>query len=280
MNDYIERHRVEGKVHLDKIETETKGDFLDKAAGRARLDELIAELRELQYRLYAEDKQSLLVVLQAPDAAGKDGTIRKVFGPLNPQGVKTHPFKVPTRRERSHDFLWRIHRATPATGQIAVFNRSHYEDVLVVRVEKLVEKAVWARRYDHINHFESLLADRGTRIVKIFLHISPEEQLERFGKRLFNADKHWKLNEGDYAAREKWDEYASAYEDAMARCNTDAAPWYVIPADRKWYRDVAVAEIIAATLRDMKPAFPPVEADLDEIRRLYAEAGGQPIPID
>lgn len=279
MTNFFKRHRVEPgkKVDLDDFETKVTDPFDSKAEAREHLDRVTERLGELQYRLYAEQKQSLLVVLQAPDAAGKDGTIRKVFGPLNPQGVKTSPFKVPSSKERAHDFLWRIHAATPAQGDIAVFNRSHYEDVLVVRVEDLVPKSVWQRRYDHINHFESLLADRGTRIVKIYLHISRDEQLERFGERLANQQKHWKLNAGDYRAREKWDDYKSAYQDAIERCGSDHAPWFVIPADKKWYRDVAVAEIICQTLADMDPQFPPVEADIDEITRLYQSHGGKPV---
>lgn len=279
MTDFIKRHRVEKgqKIDLDDFDTKVSDPFESKTEAREHLTRVTEQLQDLQYRLYAEQKQSLLVVLQAPDAAGKDGTIRKVFGPLNPQGVKTSPFKVPSTEERSHDFLWRIHSKAPAVGDIAVFNRSHYEDVLVVRVEELVAKSIWQQRYDHINHFESLLVDRGTRIVKIYLHISRDEQLERFGERLANPDRHWKLNAGDYAAREKWDEYKSAYEDMMQRCNSDDAPWFVIPADKKWYRDVAVAEIIHQTLRQMDPQYPPVEADIDEIRRLYKKYGGKPV---
>lgn len=276
MNDFIKTHRIEPgqSVDLDQIETRSKGEFQSKSEGRERLAELTESLREVQYRLHAEQRQSLLVVLQAPDAAGKDGTIRKVFGPLNPQGVKTHPFKVPTPIERRHDFLWRVHSKTPAAGEIAVFNRSHYEDVLVVRVKDLVPRSIWEPRYEHINAFEKLLVDSGTRVLKFYLHVSFEEQLERFGKRLSNPAKHWKLNDADYEAREAWSDYRAAYQDMIKRCNSDDSPWHVIPADRKWYRDVAVAEIVLATLREMDPQYPPVEADLDRYAELFEAAGG------
>ncbi len=219
--------------------------------------------------MFTEGKQSLLCVLQAPDAAGKDGLIRKVLGRMNPQGCRTYPFKVPSKEEAAHDFLWRIHKCTPAKGMVSVFNRSHYEDVLVVRVEDLVPAKVWKKRYEIINQFESMLAENGTTILKFYLHISTEEQLERFGKRLDRPEKHWKLNPGDYAAREKWGDYRKAYEDVFAKCNQRSAPWFVIPADHKWYRDAAVAGIVHETLKKMNPQLPPVDVDLDEIRRLY-----------
>ena len=275
---FATKHRVaEGKkCDLDKMDTKSRGPFEDKAEGEAFTRQAVDEIRELQYRMFVERKQSLLIVLQAPDAAGKDGLIRNVLGKMNPQGCRTYPFKVPTEKEASHDFLWRIHRATPAAGMVSIFNRSHYEDVLVVRVEDLVPKPVWKRRYDHINHFESLLSDRGTRILKFFLHISPEEQLERFGKRLERPEKHWKLNDGDYRARSKWWDYRKAYEDAIEKCSSDHAPWYVLPCDHKWYRNASAAAIVLDTLRDMDPQLPPVEEDLDEIRRLYEAANEDP----
>lgn len=275
--DPTEEHRIEpGKrPNLDKIDSKIMGPFGDKLQGVDYLAETIPKICELQYRLFVEQKQSLLVVLQAPDAAGKDGAIRHVFAAMNPQGCRTHPFKVPTAQESSHDFLWRIHAATPAAGMVAIFNRSHYEDVLVVRVEDLVKKSVWKKRYDDINHFESLLIDRGTRILKFYLHISLEEQLERFGERLEDPAKHWKLNPGDYEARQKWDDYRDAYEDAIEQCNCDHAQWHVIPADRKWYRNAAIAGIVLKTLQDMNPQFPPVTVDLNEIRQLYDAAAGK-----
>ncbi|TWU46892.1 polyphosphate kinase 2 family protein [Rubripirellula reticaptiva] len=269
--DFIKRHRVEpGKAaKLKSISTDDTGDVKNKAEAKEITADLTKEIRDLQYRMFVEQKQSLLVVLQAPDAAGKDGLIRKVLGQMNPQGCRTYPFKVPSEIERAHDFLWRIHKCTPAKGMVSIFNRSHYEDVLVVRVEDLVPKSVWSKRYNIINQFESNLAAAGTRILKFYLHISPAEQLERFKKRLDNPDKHWKLNAGDYTARDKWDAYRESYEDAIEKCNSDESPWFVIPADNKWYRDASVAGIVHQTLTDMNPQMPPVDVDLDEIRALY-----------
>ncbi|MCS7471206.1 polyphosphate kinase 2 family protein [Stieleria sp. ICT_E10.1] len=256
-------------VSLKKRETKTKGPFDEKADAVAATEKNIATIQDLQYRMYVEAKQSLLIVLQAPDAAGKDGVIRKVLGKMNPQGCRTYPFKAPSSVELAHDFLWRIHSCTPARGKVAIFNRSHYEDVLAVRVQKLVPESVWRPRYEIINDFERNLAANGTRILKFYLHISPEEQLERFRKRLENPAKHWKLNPGDYEARDQWGEVRRAYEDAFEHCSTKYAPWYVIPADHKWFRDAAISSIVAKTLSEMDPQFPPVEVDLDEIRRLY-----------
>jgi PPK2 family polyphosphate:nucleotide phosphotransferase len=237
----------------------TPGFDGDKDASRARLKELRHELSAFQERLWAEKSQSLLVVLQALDAGGKDGLIRKVITAFNPQGTRVTSFGVPTEEELRHDFLWRIHAATPGKGRIGVFNRSHYEDVLVVRVNELVPQEVWEPRYEQINAFEASLAASGTRIVKFYLHISRAEQKARFQKRLDNPEKHWKWSSGDLDARAKWDAFQSAYTDALARCSTAVAPWFVIPADRKWYRDLAVAEILASTAREMDPQWPAAE---------------------
>jgi PPK2 family polyphosphate:nucleotide phosphotransferase len=274
MTDFIKKHLVDPKKKLDlgSIETREAGPFESKEEARTFTDEAVHRMRELQYRMFVEDKQSLLIVLQAPDAAGKDGLIRKVLGRMNPQGCRTFPFKAPTPTELAFDFLHRVHACTPATGQVSIFNRSHYEDVLVVRVEKLVPTKVWQKRYEHINAFESLLAERGTKILKIFLHISHEEQLARFGERLNDPAKHWKLNPGDYTARGKWNDYRKAYEDAMKKCSADHAPWYIIPADNKWYRDAVVASIVMQTLEKMNPQLPKVEVDVEEIRKLYEAA--------
>lgn len=264
-------HRVApGKrVRLSSINTKQSGPFDSKQDAQQYTAEMVGKICDLQYRVFTEGRQSLLIILQAPDAAGKDGLIRKVLGKMNPQGCRTYPFKVPSKEEAAHDFLWRIHKCTPAKGMVSIFNRSHYEDVLVVRVEDLVPAKVWKKRYDIINHFESMLAEAGTTILKFYLHTSPEEQLERFKKRLDTPDKHWKLNPGDYDSRDKWDDYRKAYEDAFAKCNSKHAPWFVIPADNKWYRDAAVAGIVHETLKKMNPQLPPVDVDLDEIRRLY-----------
>ncbi len=232
----------------------------------------VDQLRELQYKLFVENKRSLLIVLQAPDAAGKDGLIRKVLGKLNPQGCVTHGFKKPSEQELAHDFLWRVHQKVPAKGQVAIFNRSHYEDVLVVRVHDLVPEKIWKRRYEQINAFEQLLNDAGTTVLKFYLNISPEEQLERFAERLEDPTRQWKLNPFDYTERKHWRDYQVAYGDVFQRCNSNDAPWFVIPANKKWYRDYAVSEIVVKTLQRMDPQLPPVQVDLEEIRRLYEEA--------
>ncbi len=274
MTDFIKKHLVDAskKVNLGSIETDESAPFKNKDDAKAFTTEAINRIRELQYRLFVEDKQSLLIVLQAPDAAGKDGLIRKVLGRMNPQGCRTFSFKAPLASELAQDFLYRVHPCAPATGQVSIFNRSHYEDVLVVRVEKIVPTKVWQKRYEYINGFEALLADRGTRILKIFLHISPEEQLMRFGERLDDPSKHWKLNPGDYASRDKWNEYRKAYEDAIKKCSTADAPWFIIPADNNWYRDAAVAGILMQTLEKMDPKLPSLSVDLVEMRRLYEAA--------
>ncbi|MAS34545.1 MAG: polyphosphate kinase [Anaerolineaceae bacterium] len=252
------------KVNLSKFDPDYKGDY-DKGMAREEERELEDKLADLQERLYAEGKQSLLIVLQAMDAGGKDSTIKHVFDQVNPQGVRVTSFKVPTAEELAHDFLWRVHQKAPAKGYIGIFNRSHYEDVLVVRVNEYVPRPVWEKRYDQINAFERLLAESGTRILKFFLHISREEQKERFLERLNKPDKHWKFSRGDLPVREKWDDYMSAYEDALTRCNTDYAPWHIVPANRKWYRNLVITRTIVRTLEAMNPQFPPAEPDLDQI---------------
>jgi PPK2 family polyphosphate:nucleotide phosphotransferase len=223
------------------------------------------DLAALQDRLYAESGQALLVVLQAMDAGGKDGTIKHVFRGVNPQGVRVTSFKQPTPEELAHDFLWRVHANVPAHGYIGIFNRSHYEDVLIVRVHDLVPESVWRRRYRHINHFESVLHDAGVRVVKLFLHISREEQAERLRARLDDPTKRWKFNPGDLAERDRWNDYAAAYEEAIQRTSTELAPWYVVPADRKWFRNWAVSRIVLETLEAMDPRYPEPAGDLDGI---------------
>jgi PPK2 family polyphosphate:nucleotide phosphotransferase len=237
-------HRVEpgSRVDLGAIDPSgTPGLSGSKSEERAAAEALHAEniqaMQALQYRLWAEGKRSLLVVLQAMDAGGKDGAIRHVFGPLNPQGVRVVGFKQPSEEELAHDYLWRVHRETPRRGGIVVFNRSHYEDVLVVRVHGVIRREVWERRYEEINAFEKRLADEGTTIVKLFLHISKDEQKERLQARLDEPEKRWKFSEGDLAERRKWGEYLAAFEDAISACSTAWAPWFVVPSDRKWYRN-------------------------------------------
>ena len=240
-----------------------------------RVEELRQKMNDLQQRLFAERKRSLLIVLQALDAGGKDGVIKHVIGSMNPDGCHVANFKEPTQQELAHDFLWRVEAQTPAKGEIAIFNRSHYEDVLIVRVHNLVPKSVWSQRYDQINDFERRLVQNGTHILKFFLHISKEEQLQRFDERLDDPAKRWKISEADYAEREYWDDYLRAYEDAFERCNTDDAHWFVIPADHKWFRDLAVSEIIVSTMESMNYQIPQPTVDLQEIRRKYHSAAAE-----
>lgn len=246
----------EGKFRLSKWDPRATPGARAKEAARARAARNLARIDELQYLLYAENRRGLLLVFQAMDCGGKDGAIRSLAGGLNPQGCHVHSFKAPGVEERAHDFLWRIHRATPARGEIAVWNRSHYEDVLIVRVHELVPKALWSKRYDEIRDFERLLVAEGTLIVKFFLHISKDEQAERLRARLEDPGKLWKFAPGDLEERQHWDSYQAAYEEALARTSTEEAPWFVIPADRKWYRDLAVSEIVRATLERAKPEHP------------------------
>jgi PPK2 family polyphosphate:nucleotide phosphotransferase len=238
----------------------------NKEEAEKELEKNMIRLSELQYLLYAESRHAVLVVFQAMDAGGKDGTIRHVMSGLNPQGTIVTSFKVPTPEEMKHDFLWRIHKATPPLGEIGIFNRSHYEEVLVVRVHKLVPKPVWSKRYDQINAFEKLLADQNVRILKFFLHISKAEQKGRFEKRLTDPTRQWKISEADFAERKYWDNYTQAYEDAMERCSTPWAPWYVIPADKKWYRNFAVSRILVEALEELDMKFPPPAVDLKKIK--------------
>ncbi len=236
-----------------------------KKQGRKALDELKPRLADLQRRLWAEGERGLLVVLQALDTGGKDGTIRHVFSGVNPQGVHVRSFGVPTEWELDHDYLWRVHKHTPERGAITIFNRSHYEDVLVVRVKNLVPAERWSRRYEHIRAFERLLTDEGTVIVKFFLHISREEQRQRLQARLDDPTKNWKFRLGDLDDRALWDDYRQAYEDAISETSTDYAPWYVVPADRKWYRNLVVSTVLIETLERMDPRYPEPEEDLSGV---------------
>ena len=239
------------EIDLDKVDTRADGGF-EKEAGLARLAELGAELSELTELLFAAGTHSLLVILQGRDTSGKDGSIRGILGRTNVQSTRVVPFKVPTPAEAAHDFLWRVHPHTPARGEIAIFNRSHYEDVLVVRVHNLVPEAEWKARYEHINHFEQLLTDSNVIVVKAYLHISMTAQEERLLEREKDPRKAWKLNVGDWEEREFWDDYTRAYEAALKRCSPENAPWHVLPADRKWFRDLALTELLVETLRPME----------------------------
>jgi PPK2 family polyphosphate:nucleotide phosphotransferase len=229
---------------------------LDKKSAQPVFAKHLQDLLELQTVLYAEARRSVLVVLQGIDAGGKDGTIRHVMSGLNPQGVTVTSFKVPEGDEKRHDYLWRIHRAVPEWGDIGIFNRSHYEDVLVVRVHELAPKPVWSKRYDQINDFERMLTENGVRVLKFFLLISKDEQAKRFADRLKDPTKNWKFSEADTLERKYWDDYMQAYEDAISKCSTEAAPWYVIPANHKWFRNLAVAQILRDEMRAMKLAYP------------------------
>ncbi|WP_324827936.1 PPK2 family polyphosphate kinase [Qipengyuania zhejiangensis] len=229
----------------------------------------VEQIDRLQYLLYAAAESSLLIVLQGMDAAGKDGVIRHLFTGLNPQGTRVHSFKQPTQVELAHDFLWRVHAQVPAQGEVAIFNRSHYEDVLVARVHRLAPEAKLTSRFDAINRFEHLLAENGTRILKFFLHISPQEQLERFRKRIEDPLRNWKISESDYSERENWPEYVKAYEDVLERTSTEWGPWFVIPSNHKWFRDLAISKIIAEEMESLQLHIPPPRVDLDDIRRKY-----------
>lgn len=238
-----------------------------KTAGKA-FKAIRKELVELQHLLYAEYKRKVLIVFQAMDCGGKDGTIRSVFKGANPQGVKAAGFRAPTTDELDHDYLWRVHAQTPGKGEITIFNRSHYEDVLVVRVHDLVPESVWSQRYRHIVDFERMLADEGTTILKFFLHISKKEQKERFLERIHKPEKQWKFNAGDLDERKLWDQYMMAYEDAINRTSTDFAPWYIIPADRNWYRNYVVAEVITNTLKDLGMKYPQPDNNIAQYKNL------------
>ena len=264
----VEEYKVQAgaPVHLAKLDPTSTGNFEGgKDVGKVRLSSLTKQLAKLQEVFYAQGKHRLLVVLQAMDTGGKDGTISHVFDNVNPQGVKVTSFKSPTDAELSHDFLWRVHPHTPGKGEMVIFNRSHYEDVLIVRVHGLVPKEVWKQRYEHINAFERMLADEGTTILKFFLHVSKDEQRERLQARIDKPDKHWKFNMDDLAERKRWDEYIEAYEEAIHRTSTDYAPWYIVPSDRKWYRNLVVAQTIVQTVEALKPVYPKPKTPLDGV---------------
>ncbi len=254
------------KVRLGDFDPDDTAGFDKGDKANERLGKNIARMAELEYRLYAESRRALLIILQGMDAAGKDGTVRHVMTGLNPQNCRVTSFKVPSSEEAAHDFLWRIHKAMPARGEIGIFNRSQYEDVLVVRVHELVPESVWSARYDQINAFEKLMSDNSVTILKFFLHISKKEQLERLEERLNDPNRNWKITEADGKERRRWDDYVEAYEAVLSRCSTSAAPWFVIPANKKWFRNLAVSQIIVETLERMNPKFPKPSVDLSKIK--------------
>jgi len=263
------RIKTGSKVDLRKIDPNFHGDYENEAIAVGELDKYSQRLTGLQALMTAENKHALLIVLQAMDGGGKDGTIHHVMAAMNPQGCSVVGFKVPTAEELAHDYLWRIHKVTPAKGRITVFNRSHYEDVLVVRVHNLVPVDIWSKRYNEINAFERGLANSGTTIVKFFLHIDKEEQLRRFKDRLDEPDKQWKISDSDYTEREYWDDYQQAYMDAISKCSFNYAPWYVIPANHKWFRNLMVSQILVETMEGWKMKYPEPSVDLTEIRQKF-----------
>ena len=264
----MDRYRVKPneKIKLEKLDPADRSAYEgDKEKAQEDLAKLNDKLEEYQELLYAEHKHRVLIVLQAMDTGGKDGVIRRVFDGVNPQGVRVASFKVPTAEELDHDYLWRVHKMTPGRGEIVIFNRSHYEDVLVVRVHGLVSEKTWKKRYDHINEFERLMANEGTTILKFFLHIDKDEQKERLQARLDEPDKHWKFSLGDLEERKLWNQYMAAYKDVLNKTSTPWAPWYVIPANRKWYRDLVISTILVNTLKKLDMHYPEPKDDLTNV---------------
>jgi PPK2 family polyphosphate:nucleotide phosphotransferase len=263
-----DRHRVDGRarIRLDDFDPDDDGGIDDQDAADERRRANVAAIAALQYRLYAENRRSLLVVLQAMDTGGKDGTIRRVFSGVNPQGCEVTSFKVPSEEERDHGFLWRIHKAVPRRGNIGIFNRSHYEDVLVARVHGLIDGATCRDRYAHINDFERVLVQTDVTILKFFLHISRAEQTRRLQARIDDPERNWKFSPGDLAERRHWDDYQRAYEDAINECSTPAVPWFIVPADRKWHRNLVISEIVRATLDRMNPRLPAASPEVRGLR--------------
>jgi PPK2 family polyphosphate:nucleotide phosphotransferase len=261
------------KFKLSDIDPDFHGSISSPEEATERLEHYKDKLTSMQRLFYGDRSRALLIVLQGIDGAGKDGTCWHVISAMDPQGVKVQGFKQPTAEEKDHDFLWRVHPHAPAKGEVAVFNRSHYEDVLVERVHKQVPKHVWQARYDFINDWEKLLyEDNNTTVLKFFLYISKDEQLARFKERLDDPQRQWKISDSDYTERNYWDSYIGAFEDALSRCSKNHAPWYAIPANHKWFRNLAVSQIIADTMEDMKLKLPKPTVNLDEIRRLYHSA--------
>ncbi len=254
------------KISLDDTPADGKQFHSDRKKGEKEFKELRKEFRDLQAKLYAENKRKLLIVFQAMDAGGKDGTIRAVTQGVNPQGVRITSFKAPSQLELAHDFLWRIHLAVPARGMIGIFNRSHYEDVLIVRVDNIVPEAIWRPRYKQINDFEKLLTDTGTSILKFYLHISKEEQRERFQERIDIPAKNWKFSFEDLEKRKQWADYMAAYEEMLEKTSTEAAPWFVIPANQNWYRNLAIEKVVVNCLRNLNPQYPAPEGDVSGIK--------------
>ena len=277
MSDYQKKLIVEpgSKIRLKHFDPGYNGKHESHKSALPEIEKNLQKMQELQYRMYAENKHSLLIVLQGLDAAGKDGVVRHVLTGMNPSGCVAVNFKQPTAEDLAHDFLWRVHPHVPAKGSVAIFNRSHYEDVLVARVHGLVPEKVWSKRYDQINDFEQLIStENNTTILKFFLHISKDEQLARFKKRLDDPARQWKISESDYKEREYWDDYIEAFEDVLTKTSTDHALWFIVPSNHKWFRDLAISQIIVREMEAMGMQFPKPTVNLAEIRRKYHEAAG------
>ncbi len=263
--------KPESHVQLKDFDPGYDGKHEKKKSAIQKLEKLQNQMVELQYKLFVEHKQSLLIILQALNAGGKDGVVRHVISSMNPQGCRVISFKQPIPEELDHDFLWRIESQVPKPGEVVIFNRSQYEDVLIARVHNLVPKAVWSKRYEMINEFEQKLVANGTHILKFFLHISKEEQLDRFKKRLDDPSKQWKISEADYSERKYWAEYESAYEDVLNKCSANDSPWFIIPSDHKWFRDLAIAQIIVKTMEKLNIELPEPTVNIADIRKKYHE---------
>jgi len=254
------------KVDLSKRDPGDRSCFKGKKKeGREALDDVVRRIQDQQVVLFAEHKHRILIVLQAMDTGGKDGTIKSIFKYIDPHGIRIANFKAPTSPELEHDYLWRIHSQVPGNGEIVIFNRSHYEDVLIVRVHDLVPRGIWKRRYDHINDFERILTDEGTTILKFFLHIDKKEQRKRLQTRLNRPDKNWKFSRNDLRERKLWSKYIRAYEQMLSRTSTEYAPWYIVPSNRKWYRNLVVGTVLAETLEELDMKYPPVVEDLENV---------------
>jgi PPK2 family polyphosphate:nucleotide phosphotransferase len=278
MSNYLKKLIVEpdSKIRLKHFDPGYHGKHESRESALPEIQKNLQKMEQLQYLMYAENKHSLLIVLQGLDAAGKDGVVRHVLTGMNPSGCVSVNFKQPTARELAHDFLWRVHPHVPAKGSVAIFNRSHYEDVLVARVHNLVPEKVWSKRYDQINDFERLIAtENNTTILKFFLHISKEEQLERFKKRLDDPARQWKLSDSDYKERDYWKDYIQAFEDVLSKTSAERAPWFIIPANHKWFRDLAISQIITRAMEEMNMQLPKPTVNLAEIRREYHQAAGE-----
>ena len=278
MSNYQKKFVVKpaSKIRLKHFDPDYHGKNESHKSALPEIEKNRQKMDELQYLMYAEQKHSLLVVLQGLDAGGKDGTVRHVFAGMNPAGCVSIGFKQPTPKELAHDFLWRVHPHVPSKGSVVIFNRSHYEDVLVARVHDLVPEKIWSKRYDEINDFEKLITTQNnTTILKFFLHISKEDQLARFEKRLDDPARQWKISESDYKEREYWDDYIRAFEDVLNKTSTEHAPWFIIPSNHKWFRDLAISEIIVRAMKEMHMQFPKPTVNLAEIRRKYHQAADQ-----